>query len=54
MLVILLGAMGGMMLSGIIALFVGAVLLSLGFTLFMQWLEPEGPATDTEPVSRAP
>lgn len=38
MLVILLGAMGGMLSSGIIGLFVGAVLLSLGYTLFTQWL----------------
>ena len=38
MLVILLGAIGGMMLSGIIGLFVGAILLALGYELFMKWL----------------
>jgi len=38
MLVILLGAIGGMMLSGIIGLFVGAVVLALGYELFMKWL----------------
>ncbi|MEH6452925.1 MAG: AI-2E family transporter, partial [Psychromonas sp.] len=38
MLVILLGAIGGMMLSGIIGLFVGAIVLSLGYELFMKWL----------------
>ena len=41
MLVILIGALGGMMLSGIIGLFVGAVVLSLGYTLFHAWLEKE-------------
>ncbi len=38
MLVILLGAIGGMMLSGIIGLFVGAVILSITHTLFMAWV----------------
>ena len=38
MLVILLGALGGMMLSGIIGLFVGAVVLAIMYTLFMAWL----------------
>ena len=41
MLVILLGAIGGMMLSGIIGLFVGAVVLAVGYTLFTAWLEQE-------------
>jgi len=38
MLVIFLGAIGGMMLSGIVGLFVGAVVLALGYELFQQWL----------------
>lgn len=38
MLVILIGALGGMMLSGIIGLFVGAVILAIMYTLFMAWL----------------
>ena len=38
MLVILLGAIGGMILSGIIGLFVGAVVLAVGYELFMLWL----------------
>ena len=41
MLVILLGAIGGMILSGIIGLFVGAVVLAVGYTLFMAWLGEE-------------
>ena len=39
MLIILLGAIGGMMLSGIIGLFVGAVVLSITYTLFMAWVD---------------
>jgi len=38
MLVILLGAIGGMMMSGIIGLFVGAIVLALGYEIFMKWL----------------
>ena len=39
MLVILLGAIGGMLMSGIIGLFVGAIVLALGYELFMAWLD---------------
>ena len=39
MLVILLGAIGGMVMSGIIGLFVGAVVLAVGYKLFQVWLE---------------
>jgi len=42
MLVILLGAIGGMLMSGIIGLFIGAVILALGYELFMEWLDREG------------
>jgi predicted PurR-regulated permease PerM len=44
MLVILIGALGGMVVAGIIGLFLGAVLLALAYRLFMAWLEavPEG------------
>jgi predicted PurR-regulated permease PerM len=38
MLVILLGAIGGMITSGIIGLFIGAVVLALGYQLFQFWL----------------
>ncbi|MBW3164959.1 AI-2E family transporter [Ferrimonas balearica] len=41
-LVILLGAIGGMMMSGIIGLFVGAVVLAVGYTLLEAWLTGEG------------
>ncbi|OUS25562.1 AI-2E family transporter [Thalassotalea sp. 42_200_T64] len=39
MLVILLGAIGGMILSGIIGLFTGAVVLALGYQLMTMWLD---------------
>lgn len=39
MLVILLGAIGGLLMSGIIGLFVGAVVLAVSYTLFKAWLE---------------
>lgn len=38
MLVILLGAIGGMITAGIIGLFVGAVILALGYQVFAYWL----------------
>jgi predicted PurR-regulated permease PerM len=43
MAVIFLGAIGGFVLSGIVGLFVGAVVLALGYDLFMLWLN-EGDA----------
>ncbi len=39
MLVILLGALGGMMMSGIMGLFVGAVVLAIVYSLFMAWMD---------------
>lgn len=39
MLVILLGAIGGMITSGIVGLFIGAVILALGYSLFRAWVE---------------
>jgi predicted PurR-regulated permease PerM len=38
MLVILIGAIGGMIISGIIGLFLGAVILALAYKLFVAWL----------------
>ena len=40
-LVILLGAIGGMMWFGILGLFVGAITLALGYELFMKWLDKD-------------
>lgn len=41
MIVIFVGAIGGFLASGIIGLFVGAVVLSLGYILFLAWLHQE-------------
>ena len=41
MLVVFLGAIGGMLLSGILGLFIGPVVLVLGYTLFIDWLHHE-------------
>ena len=40
-LVILLGAIGGAIVSGIIGLFTGAVILALGYEIFMAWMAPD-------------
>lgn len=41
MLVILLGAIGGAILSGILGLFVGAIVLALGYTILSSWMETD-------------
>ncbi len=50
MIVILLGAIGGMLLSGIVGLFAGAVVLAIGYELMVDWLNQvpnsEGKNTD--------
>ena len=48
MLVIFIGAIGGFMLSGIIGLFVGAIIFALGYKLFLLWLNED---TQAEPES---
>ena len=37
--VVFLGAIGGFIAMGIIGLFVGAIVLSVGYKLFLAWLE---------------
>jgi predicted PurR-regulated permease PerM len=49
MLVIFLGAIGGFILSGFIGLFVGAVILSLGYNFFILWLRGEN--RENKPVN---
>ncbi len=41
MLVILLGAIGGAMAAGIIGLFVGAIMLALGYEILTSWMETD-------------
>jgi len=38
--VILLGVIGGVMAYGLVGLFIGAVVLAVGYVLFMEWLNP--------------
>ncbi len=58
MVVIFVGAIGGFLAHGIIGLFVGAVILSLGYTLFLAWLNeggaprPETTSTGESPANR--
>lgn len=49
MLVIFVGAIGGFLNAGIIGLFVGSVVLALGYKLFISWLE-QGPADAATPA----
>lgn len=44
MVVIFLGAIGGMLMSGIVGLFVGAIVLALGYKLFQAWVNVESQA----------
>jgi len=39
--VVFLGAIGGFVAMGIIGLFVGAIVLSVGYKLFLAWVEPD-------------
>ncbi|MHA7815805.1 MAG: AI-2E family transporter [Pseudohaliea sp.] len=47
--VILLGALGGMVTSGLMGLFTGAVLLAMGYQLLMAWVDREAPAAGAMP-----
>jgi predicted PurR-regulated permease PerM len=42
--VILIGALGGMMMSGVVGLFIGAVVLALGYGLTVAWVQKGAPA----------
>ncbi|MCF8425992.1 MAG: AI-2E family transporter [Bacteroidia bacterium] len=42
MVVIFLGVIGGFMLSGFIGLFIGAIILSMGYKMFLFWMENDG------------
>jgi predicted PurR-regulated permease PerM len=53
--VILLGALGGLASTGIMGMFVGAVLLALGYQIFMGWVatNPDLPRVAPEPSTRS-
>ena len=44
MLVLFMGSLGGFIAGGILGLFVGAVVLSMGYTIFMAWIDDSGVA----------
>ena len=46
--VVLIGALGGMVAGGIIGLFIGPVILAVGYMLFWQWVDAE-PGIDLAP-----
>jgi predicted PurR-regulated permease PerM len=48
MLVILLGAIGGAITMGIIGLFLGSVILALGYQIFVAWMAPDEPQVALE------
>jgi predicted PurR-regulated permease PerM len=52
MLIILVGAIGGMLRSGVIGLFIGPVVLAIGYGLFTAWIasvkEPEAKKLESE------
>jgi len=51
--IIFIGALGGFMASGILGLFTGAIILSIGYTLYLAWIE-DTPAIDDSPEQAEP
>lgn len=49
--IILLGAIGGMLVSGIVGLFTGAVILAVGYKLFQAWLKTDHDLDPQHPES---
>ena len=50
-LVVLIGAIGGMLKFGVIGLFLGAVILGLGYRIFSAWLDLSDPSATSEDAS---
>jgi len=51
--VVLLGALGGLATSGILGMFIGATLLTLGYQIFMWWVAENPDVVAVESASRA-
>jgi predicted PurR-regulated permease PerM len=51
--VVLLGALGGLASAGILGMFVGATLLTLGYQIFMSWVASDPDATSAAPTDAA-
>ncbi|MDB6144540.1 MAG: putative transporter [Pseudomonas sp.] len=50
--IILIGALGGMITNGIIGLFIGPVILAVGYQLFMSWINQPLGADQPQPIAR--
>ena len=46
--IIFLGAIGGFIAAGIIGLFIGAIILSIGYTLYLMWIADIDPIVEDE------
>ena len=46
--VILIGAIGGMVTSGIVGLFIGPVVLAVGYQLFWEWVRDRPPEAEVK------
>ena len=51
--VILLGVIGGVMAYGLVGLFIGAVLLAVGYVLFREWLDAPAVEAENPPTLQA-
>jgi predicted PurR-regulated permease PerM len=51
--IILLGVIGGVMAFGLVGLFIGAVVLAVGYVLFIEWVGNTAPETDTPKLPKA-
>lgn len=54
MLVIFIGAIGGFIFHGIIGLFIGAIILALGYKLFLAWMKEENELAGKGDESQTP
>ena len=43
--IILLGVIGGVIAYGLVGLFIGAVMLAVGYVLFREWLDSPAPVS---------
>ncbi|MDX2499308.1 MAG: AI-2E family transporter [Deltaproteobacteria bacterium] len=51
--IVLFGALGGMVSAGIIGLFIGAILLSVGYQLFVEWVAEQTESPEIEGAASA-
>lgn len=52
--VVLIGALGGMVVNGIIGLFIGPIVLAVGYVLFWHWVDEQEPALEPIPPPAPP